>query len=85
MAKVVVPQVKRKNYDSEDAYLNAQHGQLELSIKKFNSEVAKEGILKEYRNRMFYISKGEKRRMAKKAGRRKQLKQMYKDRQYNSY
>lgn len=51
---------------------------IDKAIKQLRKKVEQEGILKEYRNRMFYKSKGDLRREKAKAGRRKQLKQMRK-------
>lgn len=51
---------------------------IDKAIKQLRKKVEQEGILKEYRNRMFYKSKGELRREKAKAGRRKQLRQMRK-------
>ena len=51
---------------------------IDKAIKQLRKKVDQEGILKEYRNRMFYKSKGDLRREKAKAGRRKQLKQMRK-------
>lgn len=51
---------------------------IDKAIKQLRKKVEQERILKEYRNRMFYKSKGELRREKVKAGRRKQLKQMRK-------
>lgn len=51
---------------------------LDKAIKQLRKKVEQEGILKEYRNRMYYKSKGVLRREKAKAGRRKQLKQMRK-------
>lgn len=84
MAKVMVKQVDRKDYFTEEEYLEAQHAQLEAALKKFKKEVVKEGILKECRDRMYYVSKSEKKKAKKKSGRRKQLKQLYKERRYYS-
>ena len=51
---------------------------IDKAIKQLRKKVEQEGILKEYRNRMFYKSKGELNREKAKAGRRKQLRQMRK-------
>lgn len=51
---------------------------IDKAIKQLRKKVEQEGILKEYRNRMFYKSKGELKREKAKAGRRKQLRQMRK-------
>lgn len=80
MAKVIVPQVNRNDYFTQEEYEEAQHAQLEAALKKFKKEVLKEGILKECRDRMYYVSKSEKEKAKKKAGRRKQLKQLYRER-----
>ncbi len=85
MAKVLVKQLNRSDYLSQDEYEEAQHAQFEAAFKKFKKEVIKEGILKDYRDRMYYVSKSEKGKAKKKAGRRKQLKQMYKERRLANY
>lgn len=85
MAKVLVKQLNRSDYLSQDEYEEAQHAQFEAAFKKFKKEVIKEGILKDYRDRMYYVSKSEKEKAKKKAGRRKQLKQMYKERRLANY
>ena len=51
---------------------------IDKAIKQLRKKVEQEGVLKEYRNRMYYKSKGVLRREKVKAGRRKQLKQMRK-------
>ena len=80
MATVYVKQLNRSEYLSKEEYEQAQHSQFESALKQFKKEVLKEGILKDYRDRMYYVSKSEKEKAKKKAGRRKQLKQMYKER-----
>lgn len=50
---------------------------LEHAIKRFRKKVDAEGILIEYRNRMYYKSKGVKKREKAKAGRSRQLKEKY--------
>ena len=57
----------------------------ERAIKKFNKEVEKEGIIKQAIDRKYFVSKTEKRKAMKKAARRKQLKQMYKERNSDMY
>ena len=57
---------------------------VERAIKKFNKEVEKEKILKTVIDRRYYVSKSEKRKAKEKAGRRKQLKQMYTERRLNN-
>lgn len=85
MAKVYVKQLNRTEYLTKEEYEEAQHAQFEDAFKKFKKEVIKEGILKKYHDRMYYVSKSEKEKAKKKAGRRKQLKQMYKDRHLAEY
>lgn len=85
MAKVIVPQVDRNKYLTKEDYEEAQHAAFESALKKFKKEVTKEGILKDYRDRMYYVSKSEKERIKKKSGRRKQLKKMWTDKRYNQY
>ncbi len=85
MATVYVKQLNRNEYLSQDEYLEAQHSQFESAFKQFKKEVLKEGIIKDYRDRMYYVSKSEKEKAKKKAGRRKQLKQMYKERRFSNF
>ena len=59
------------------ATVYVKNGDVEQAIKKLRKKVDSEGILIEYRNRMYYKSKGELRREKAKAGRRKQLKEKY--------
>ena len=54
---------------------------IEFAIRKFNKEVEKDGILKELYDRRYFVSKGEQKRQRQKIARRKQLKQLYKDRE----
>lgn len=54
---------------------------VERAIKQLRKKVEQEGILREYRDRMYYKSKGELKREQAKAARRKQLKQMRKQAQ----
>ena len=51
---------------------------VEHAIKQLRKKVEQEGILKSYREKMYYKSKADKRREAYKAGRRKELKRMRK-------
>lgn len=85
MATVYVKQLNRSEYLSKDEYEQAQHSQFESALKQFKKEVLKEGILKDYRDRMYYVSKSEKEKAKKKSGRRKQLKQMYKERRFSNF
>ncbi len=85
MATVYVKQLNRSEYLSKDEYDQAQHSQFESALKQFKKEVLKEGILKDYRDRMYYVSKSEKEKAKKKSGRRKQLKQMYKERRFSNF
>lgn len=85
MATVYVKQLNRSEYLSKDEYDQAQHLQFESALKQFKKEVLKEGILKDYRDRMYYVSKSEKEKAKKKSGRRKQLKQMYKERRFSNF
>jgi len=59
------------------ATVYVKNGDVEQAIKKFRKKVDAEGILVEYRNRMYYKSKGVIRREKAKAGRSKQLKEKY--------
>lgn len=54
---------------------------VDKAIKQLRKKVEQEGTLKKYREKMFYKSKGERQRDKAKAGRKKQLKQMYKQAQ----
>jgi ribosomal protein S21 len=59
------------------ATVYVKNGDVEQAIKRLRKKVDAEGTLIEYRNRMYYKSKGELRREKAKAGRRKQLKERY--------
>jgi len=85
LATVYVKQINRNQYLSKEEYEEAQHIQFEDAFKKFKKEVLKENIVKNCRDRMYYISKSEKEKAKKKAGRRKQLKQMSKERRFEDY
>ena len=85
MATVYVKQINRNQYLTKEEYEEVQHAQFEDALKRFKKEVLKENIVKDYRDRMYYVSKSEKEKAKKKAGRRKQLKQMYKDRRLEDY
>ena len=54
---------------------------VEKAIKQLRKKVEQEGILREYRDRMYYKSNGDLKRERAKAARRKQLKQMRKQAQ----
>lgn len=82
MAKVVVKTLNRNNYQSADEYAQAQHENFESAFKKFKKECLREGVVRNYRDRMYYTSKSEKRKAKAKAGRRKQLKKMWQERRY---
>lgn len=84
MAKVIVNQIDRRQYQSNEEYNLAHQAQFEAAFKKFKKEVIKEGILKENRDRMYYVSKAEKERIKKKNGRRKQLKKMCQEKRYDN-
>lgn len=73
MAKVYV------NYKDNDDRIAVA----ERAIRRFNKEVEKEGIIKTVIDRKHFVSKTEKRKQMEKAGRRKALKRMYKER--NNY
>ncbi len=85
MATVYVKQINRNQYLTKEEYEEAQHAQFEDALKRFKKEVLKENIVKDYRDRMYYVSKSEKEKAKKKAGRRKQLKQMYRLRKEDEY
>lgn len=85
MATVYIKQLNRSQYLTQEEYKEAEHAQFEEALKRFKKEVLKENIVKDYRDRMYYVSKSEKEKAKKKAGRRKQLKQMYKERRLEDY
>ena len=60
------------------AKVDVKDNNIDKAIKQLRKKVEQEGTLKIYKDRMFYKSKGDKRREAEKAARRKQLKQMRK-------
>ena len=82
MAQVYVKKINKNDYKSYAEYKDACADNVEAAIKLFRKKVINEGILKECQDRMFYVSKGDKRRKAAKVARRKQLKKMYKERRY---
>ena len=82
MAKVTVKTLNRNNYQSAEEYTQAQHDTFEAAFKKFKKECLREGVVRNYRDRMYYTSKSEKQRAKAKAGRRKQLKKMWQERRY---
>ena len=82
MAKVLVKQVNRDNYKSTEDYQEAEHENFEKAFKQFKKECLQEGVVRNYRDRMYYTSKSEQRRAKAKAGRRKQLKKMWQERRY---
>ena len=83
MATVYVKKLNKNDYASQAEYRDACAETLEATILKLRKKVANEGTLKSYRERMYYISPGDKRIKAKKAGRRKHLKKVWQDRRYN--
>ena len=83
MATVYVKKLNKNDYASQAEYREACAETLDAAILKLRKKVANEGILKSYREKMYYISPGDKRRKAKKAGRRKHLKKVWQDRRYN--
>jgi len=85
MAKVIIKDLNKGKYTSQEEFAQARHDQFESALKKFKREVQAEGILRETRARMYYVSKSEKRKAKQKAGRRKQLKKMWQDRRYSEY
>ena len=54
-----------------------------ILVKQFNRKFKKSGIIKELRDRRYPITKGEKRRLKKKLGRKRHLKKISKIRQAN--
>ena len=73
MAKVVLKQNVGQEQGKE---------YLERALKKFKRQVELEGIIKEYRDRMYYRSKGEIRREKAKIARRKELRERLKREQF---
>ena len=71
MATVYVKKLNKNDYASQAEYRDACAETLDAAIIKLRKKVANEGILKSYREKMYYISPGDKRRKAKKAGRRR--------------
>ncbi len=49
-----------------------------ILVKQFNRKFKKSGIIKELRDRRFPVTKGEKRRLKKKIGRKRHLKKISK-------
>ena len=83
MATVYIKKLDKSDYASQAEYRDACAETLDAAILQLRKKVASEGTLKKYRERMYYISPGEKKRKAAKSGRRKQLKKMWQDRRYN--
>ena len=84
MAVTKVPKVKRKDYETLEDYEDAKVATLEKALKDFKRKVQNENILLEYRNRMYFISPGEKKRDKvkrgiKKARRRERIRAYYDD------
>lgn len=73
MAKVVLKQNVGQEQGKES---------LERALKKFKRQVELEGIIKDYRDRMYYKSKGEIRREKAKIARRKELRERLKREQF---
>lgn len=73
MAKVVLKQNVGQEQGKES---------LERALKKFKRQVELEGIIKDYRDRMYYRSKGEIRREKAKIARRKELRERLKREQF---
>lgn len=82
MAQVYVKKINKGDYASQAEYRDACADNIEAAIKLFRKKVINEGILKETRDRMYYVSPSEKRRKEEKIARRKQLKKLYRDRRY---
>ncbi len=80
LAVVYTKQLNKNQYLTKEEFEEAQHAEFEKTFKAFKKEVLKEGILKTCQDKMYYVSRTEKEKAKKKAGRRKQLKQMYKER-----
>ena len=59
------------------ATVYVKNGDVEQAIKKLRKKVEAEGILNEYRNRMYYKSKGVIRREKMKAAIKKQRRENY--------
>ena len=85
MAKVYVKKLNTSNYSSKKELEEAKFSNFEQAFKRFKKDCIKEGIVRECRDRMYYVSKAEKERAKKKAGRRKQLKKMWQDRRSEKY
>ncbi len=84
LATVYVKKLNKDDFKSYSEYKNACADNVEAAIKLFRKKVINEGILKECQDRMYYTSKGDKRRKAAKVARRKQLKKMYREKRYFS-
>lgn len=73
MAKVILKQNVGQEQGKES---------LERALKRFKRQVELEGIIKDYRDRMYYRSKGEIRREKAKIARRKELRERLKREQF---
>ena len=81
-ATVYVKKINKNDYQNYAKYKEACADNVEAAIKLFRKKVINEGILKECQDRMYYTSKGDRRRKAAKIARRKQLKKMYREKRY---
>lgn len=65
-----------KNQDEflKGTKVEVRNGDINGAMRRLKKLVATEGILKEYRDRQEYVSKGEKRRKEKAAARRRIMK-----------
>lgn len=82
MAVVEVKQVNRRDYDSDESYKDARIAAVDTALKQLKKKSINEDIMKITRERMYFKSKSEKRKEKEKAGRRKQLKKLWKERKY---
>lgn len=82
MATVIVKEIKRKDYDSDEAYRDARIGAVDVALKQLRKKSINEDIMKITRDKMYYKSKSEKRKEKEKAGRRKQLKKLWREKRF---
>lgn len=60
--------------DSGGLYVEVINNDINRALRRFKKKVNNDGILQEYREKQYYVKPSEKRRLAKKAGRKRWLK-----------
>jgi small subunit ribosomal protein S21 len=65
---------RQSKLDSGGLYVEVINNDVNKALRRFKKKVNNDGILQEYRERQHYVPPSEKRRLAKKAGRKRWLK-----------